>query len=168
LAPRKYLQLINTNTGGPRNDITPLFVDYRAFQELIEDFRAGLKDIEFDQIAGIDAGGFILGATLAWRCKKGFIPVRKIGKLPVPSHSVTFVDYSGKKKGLEIPRHALKRGMKILLIDDWIETGSQIKAAIKIIEGQGAKVAGIATIHADKGPKTDFLFKKYKILSLMP
>ena len=168
MATKTYLRLINTNTGGPRNDITPLFGDFRAFRKLIEDFRVGLKDIEFDQIAGIDALGFVLGTALAWRLKKGFVPIRKNGKLPVPSHAVSFADYSGQKKGLEIARHALKRGLKFLLVDDWIETGSQIKAAIKIIEGRGAQVAGIATLHVDKGPKTDFLYKKYKVFSIMP
>ena len=93
--PSNYLALINHQTQGPRCDVTPLFGDYAAFSALLDDLVAQPGVIECDVVAGIDALGFILGTALALRMRKGFIPIRKGGKLPVPTDAVAFIDYSG-------------------------------------------------------------------------
>ena len=156
-----YLKLIDVNTQGSRCDVTPVFADYEAFSALVEDITAKFNTSEVDFVAGIDALGFILGTAVALRMKKGFIPIRKGGKLPVPTRAVTFVDYSGQQKSLEIRLDMIPADAKILLVDEWIETGAQVRAAIELIESQKGIVVGIATINIDGNELTHRLQEKY-------
>ena len=158
----KYLHLIDTNTNGQRCDVTPLFADYDAFSALVDDILAAFDLNDFDYVAGIDALGFILGTAVAISAKKGFIPIRKGGKLPVATRSVSFVDYSGMQKSLEIRVDAALLGARVLLVDEWIETGTQVHAAIELIESQQGIIAGVATIKMDDNEATQILKKKYK------
>ena len=157
-----YLNLIDVNTKGPRYDVTPLFADFESFSALVEDLLAPFNSIEFDYVAGIDALGFILGTAISFRALKGFIPIRKGGKLPVDTTSVDFVDYSGQEKSLELRADAIKPGTRVLLVDEWIETGAQVNAAIELIERQQGVVIGVATINIDENKETEILKKKYK------
>ena len=157
-----YLQLVDTQTQGPRYDVTPLFADYEAFASLVEDLLRPFAGVEFECVAGIDALGFILGAAIALRAKKGFVPIRKGGKLPVKTDSVEFTDYSEKRKSLEMRADAIKPGARVLVVDEWIETGSQIKAAIELIEKRRGIVVGIATINMDDNELTRWLKQNYK------
>ncbi len=161
-----YLHLIDVNTKGPRNDVTPLFADFESFSALVDDLLAPFNSIEFDYVAGIDALGFILGSAISFRAHKGFIPIRKGGKLPVDTMSVDFVDYSGQEKSLELRADAIKPGAQVLLVDEWIETGAQVNAAIELIESQQGVVIGIATINIDENKVTEKLKKKYKCISV--
>jgi adenine phosphoribosyltransferase len=157
-----YLHLIDVNTEGPRNDVTPLFADFESFSALVDDLLAQFNTDAFDYVAGIDALGFILGTALSFRAFKGFIPIRKGGKLPVETLSVHFVDYSGQEKSLEMRVDAIKPGARVLLVDEWIETGAQVNAAIELIESQQGVVVGVATINIDENKETEKLKKKYK------
>lgn len=159
----KYLHLIDTNTKGNRYDISPLFADYDAFSALVDDIVFAFDFDEIDFVAGIDALGFILGAAVAICAKKGFVPIRKGGKLPVETRSVEFVDYSGVQKSLEIRVGAIPLGAKMLIVDEWIETGTQVHAAIELVKSQQGKIAGIATISMDNNESTEILKEKYKI-----
>jgi adenine phosphoribosyltransferase len=156
-----YLRLVDTNTQGQRNDVTPLFSDYAAFSALVHDLAVHFEDVDPDCVAGIDALGFILGTALAWHFEVGFVPIRKGEKLPVPTHSAQFVDYSGQRKSLELRKDALKAGAKVLIVDDWIETGAQVKAAVELVEHQGCTVVGIAAINIDDNPETQVLKAQY-------
>jgi adenine phosphoribosyltransferase len=164
----EYLSLIDTETQGPRYDVTPLFADSRAFAALLDDFVALLHEVDFDVVAGVDALGFILGAALALRTQKGFVPVRKGGKLPVPVDMVEFVDYSGESKALELRRDAIASGTRVLIVDEWIETGAQVAAAVSLIEGRGGVVAGIGTIHIDDNEKTRTRLDPYPCYQIWP
>ena len=163
-----YLKLVKINPDGPRNDVTPLFADFQAFESLVHDLLKPFAEDEYDYIAGIDALGFILGTAIAWRTKKGLITIRKTGKLPGPTDSESFTDYSGKQKAFEIGKEAIKRGSKILVVDEWVETGAQIIAAIKLIEKQGGIIAGIVSICIDENDETRKLRQNYKCLSVWP
>lgn len=156
-----YLRLIDTNTPGRRNDVTPVFADYGAFSALVEDLSECFKDVDFDYVAGIDALGFILGTAMAFHFEVGFLPIRKGGKLPVPADKAEFVDYSNQSKSLELRENAIEAGAKVLLVDEWIETGAQIKAAIELLENQGGTVVGIATINIDDNEGTHPIKAKY-------
>ena len=158
---KDYLRLIDTETGGPRNDVTPLFADHAAFASLVDDLLDGFACTPFDLVAGIDALGFILGAAMALKAGKGFIPVRKGDKLPVPVDRVTFVDYTGEQKALEVRQDAIEEGVRVLVVDEWIETGAQVGAAIELIEGRGGIVVGIASIAMDENPRTEALRARY-------
>lgn len=164
----EYLRLIDTDTPGPRYDVTPLFTDADAFTALVEDLAARLGALPFELVAGIDALGFILGAALAIHTRTGFVPIRKGGKLPVPADAVAFVDYLGARKSLELRREAIRPGARVVLVDEWIETGAQVQAATALIEGQGGIVAGIATIHMDANAQTELLARAYRCVQVWP
>jgi adenine phosphoribosyltransferase len=163
---KSYLKLVDVDTPGPRYDATPLFSDPGAFAALLDDC---LDLIDFDSmeyVVGIDALGFILGTAVAVMAKKPFIPIRKGGKLPVPTYSANFIDYSGTSKSLEIRKDLIPAGATVLIVDEWIETGTQVSAAIQLIEKLGALVAGVLTINIDENEKTHPLRNTYKIYSL--
>ncbi|MFC1850602.1 phosphoribosyltransferase family protein [candidate division CSSED10-310 bacterium] len=160
---KRYLRRIDRNTAGNRYDITPLFSHFADFNALVDDLVASLSGTEIDLVAGIDALGFILGTALAQKLKVGIMPVRKGGKLPVESDRIAFRDYTGQTKELEIRRDVLCPGTRVLIVDEWIETGAQVTAAISLIEGCGALVAGIATINMDVNNSTEPISSKYKV-----
>lgn len=159
---KEYLQLIDTNTSGPRCDVTPLFANPLAFAQLIHDLIAPFDSAAVDYVAGIDALGFILGTAMAVRLEKGFIPIRKQGKLPVAAIHREFVDYTGHTKALELGKGCIPGGARILIADEWIETGAQMQAAVDLIEQEKGIVVGIAAINIDSNPLSDRLRARYK------
>lgn len=156
-----YLKLIDRETQG-RCDVTPLFADHDALSTLAEDLLAPFPLDTFDIVAGIDALGFVLGTSIALKAGKGLLPIRKGEKFPVAVDRVSFIDYSKTEKALEIRQDALQPGMRVLIADEWIETGTQVSAAVELIEKQSGIVAGITTINIDKNPKTQRLQEQYK------
>ncbi len=160
-----YEKYINKNTTG-RYDVTPLFENPEVFSRLIDDLIEPFKNIKFDKIVGLDALGFVLGGAMAIKIKKGFIPVRKEGKLPGVEGTVartSFVDYSKNRKTFEINRDSIKKGDKVLIVDEWIETGTQLKASIELIEKLGGKVIGISALNVEENNETRILFDKYSL-----
>lgn len=166
--PREYLSLIDIHTSGPRYDVTPLFADAIAFSSAVDDLLALAVQTPFDVVAGIDALGFILGAGLAIRARRGFVPIRKSGKLPVATDTIDFVDYSGLGKALELRHDAISAGARVLVVDEWIETGAQVAAAIRLIERHGAIATGVATIHMDDNERTRAATNGYPVFQLWP
>jgi len=163
---RDYLRLIDSDTSGNRCDVTPLFARPQAFAALIDDLAELIGSTPIDLVACIDALGFVLGTALAQRLGVGILTIRKGGKLPVQANRVTFRDYSGSEKELEIRRDILTTGQRVLIVDEWIETGAQVQAAIQLVEEQGAVVAGIATIHIDDNNHTQTLCSDYRVWSV--
>jgi len=164
---KEYLRLIDTNTKGNRNDVTPIFSNPDAFSQLIHDLVVPFDKKDMDYICGIDALGFIIGTAIAIWFGKGFLPIRKRGKLPVSVEEREFVDYSGENKALEIRKGMIKPGDRILLVDEWIETGAQIQAAIELIEHEGGKIIGITTINIDNNPIAREIKNKYKCQAII-
>jgi adenine phosphoribosyltransferase len=161
-----YLRLIDTHTQGRRYDVTPLFADFQAFSALVENLIHPFAKVEFNCVAGIDALGFILGTGIAVRLEKGFVPIRKGGKLPVQTDVARFVDYTGQEKSLELRVGAIQKGTRVLVVDEWIETGAQIQAAIELVEKQGGVVIGVATINMEDNAVTRLLRGKYRCHSV--
>jgi adenine phosphoribosyltransferase len=160
-----YEKYINKKTTG-RYDVTPLFENPEVFNRLIGDLIKPFKNIKFDKIVGLDALGFVLAGAIAIGMKKGFVPVRKEGKLPGVEGTVvrtSFVDYSKNGKTFEINRNSTKKGDKVLIVDEWIEIGTQLKASIKLIEKLGGKVIGISALNVDENNETRILFDKYNL-----
>ena len=158
---KDYLKKIDTQTSGNRYDVTPLLSDPDCFRQLIDELIEPFKNSQIDYVACIDALGFILGTAVAQKFGVGILPIRKGGKLPVEVLSENLIDYSGREKSLEIRPDILCPGNKVLLVDEWIETGSQVKVAIELIEKQKCEVVGILTINMDENEKTRNLKKKY-------
>ena len=161
-----YLRLIDRHTQRRRYDVTPLFADSQAFSALVEDLIHPFAKIEFDCVAGIDALGFILGTAIAVRLEKGFVPIRKGGKLPVQTDTAEFVDYTAQRKSLELRIGAIQAGTRVLVVDEWVETGAQVQAAIELLEKQGGIVIGVATINMEENAVTRRLRDKYHCLSV--
>lgn len=123
-------------------DITTLLKDGEVFHAAIEQFKEFAAQRDADMIAGPESRGFLLAAPMAYGLSKGFVPIRKPGKLP---HETLSVDYSLEygKDSLEIHKDAVQPGQRVVLADDLLATGGTIKAAIKLIEQLGAEVVGI-------------------------
>jgi adenine phosphoribosyltransferase len=120
-------------------DITTLLKDPVGFKITIDDMVRRYKDEKIDKIAGIESRGFILGAPLAYALGKGFIPIRKKGKLPAETIGHDYELEYGTDR-IEIHTDAIAKGEKILLVDDLIATGGTAEAACKLIEMMGGKV----------------------------
>jgi adenine phosphoribosyltransferase len=159
---KDYLLLIDIQTSGARCDVTPVFADTAAFAQLVADLAYPFESDPIHYVAGIDALGFILGTAIAFHLKKGFIPIRKKGKLPASVATADFVDYTGLTKSLELRKGSVLPGDHVLVVDEWIETGAQMNAAIGLIESEGGVVSGIVTINMDFNPLTERLRKKYR------
>ena len=170
-----YLSLIDrSKLHYKRSDVTPIFAEPAAFAALVEDLVApwngedanGRKNVE--RVVGTDALGFVVGTALALKLGVGFVPVRKGGKLPVKNERVSFKDYSGAEKIFELRASPWPAGTRVLLTDEWIETGATAKAAVELIERAGGVVAGIAAIAFRKNESTAPLWAKYRCRGVWP
>ncbi len=148
--------------GNGASDITPLLKDDGAFTNLVEDLTRMFKNnVRVDKVACIEGRGFLLGAPVAFGLKVGICPIRVKGKLKNKVFSEIFVDYSGNEKTLEIHCDAINKDENVILIDDWVETGATIKAAVKLIEKCGGKVVGIGAFMDDSKDGLKEELKKY-------
>ncbi len=126
-------------------DITPIFKDPGAFTGLIDELYEEIKSLEFDYIAGIEARGFLIGAPLALKMGKGFIPIRKKGKLPGEIIRAEYeLEYGSNV--LEMHRDAIEPGSKVLIIDDLLATGGTVGASIEMVTELQGTVTGLAFI----------------------
>ncbi len=123
-------------------DITPLLAEPKALIAAVDALCAGFTDQGVDYVAAVEARGFIFGASVAERLGAGFVPIRKKGKLPFKTESVTY-DLEYGTDTVEIHRDAISKGAKVLMVDDLLATGGTMAAACKLIEKIGGEIAGI-------------------------
>lgn len=123
-------------------DITTLISDKDAFKEAVEIIAKNLEDKNIDYIVGPEARGFVFGSAVAYAMNKGFIPIRKPGKLP---GEVVKFEYSLEYGNdiLEISKGAIKKGDRVAIVDDLLATGGTINACAKLVESQGAEVVSM-------------------------
>ncbi len=127
-------------------DITPLLRDASAFGRVIHEFERVVEEMGgVDQIAGVEARGFIFAAALAQKMGKGFIPIRKSGKLPAASFSASYSLEYGEST-LQIHQDAVLPGERVLIIDDVLATGGTLSAAVKLIQQCGGRVAKVCVL----------------------
>lgn len=108
----------------------------------IDTMSASIKDKAFDVVAGPEARGFIFGMPIAYNMGKGFVPIRKKGKLPRETVSVSYdLEYGSAE--VEIHKDAIKPGQKVVLVDDLLATGGTMEANIKLIEKLGGEVVKV-------------------------
>ncbi|MFW5992227.1 MAG: adenine phosphoribosyltransferase [Halanaerobiaceae bacterium] len=123
-------------------DITTLLKDAGGFKKSIDLMVEYYDNYEVDYIVGIEARGFIYAAPMAYAMNKGFIPIRKPGKLPAEKVSAEYeLEYGSNQ--IEIHVDAINPGDKVLLIDDLLATGGTVRAAVDLIEKLGGEIAGI-------------------------
>ncbi len=121
-------------------DITTLLKDADTFQLAIDKLADHCRGLDFDKIAGVESRGFILASVLAYTMHKGFIPMRKPGKLPGETRYAEYQLEYGTDR-IEVHSDAITGGEKILLIDDLLATGGTMKAACELVEQLGGTVA---------------------------
>ncbi|MEM8552789.1 MAG: adenine phosphoribosyltransferase [Pseudomonadota bacterium] len=120
-------------------DVTTLFGDPHGMKEVVERMAAPFADQKIDMVAGIDARGFILGGAVAVAMGKGFVPIRKRGKLPANVYRQEYQLEYGVDE-VEIHVDAVPAGARVLLVDDLIATGGTAVAGVQLIERVGGSV----------------------------
>ncbi|MHC4115549.1 MAG: adenine phosphoribosyltransferase [Planctomycetota bacterium] len=123
-------------------DITPLLAEPSAFSTAIDALCAPFAEKEIDYVAAVEARGFIFGGAVAERLNSGFVPIRKKGKLPFKTESITYELEYGTDT-LEVHSDAVTKGAGVLMVDDLLATGGTMAAACKLIEEIGGRIAGI-------------------------
>ena len=124
-------------------DITTVLQDSEALKQCIDQMNEKISKMgDFDLIIGPESRGFIFGAPLAYITGKGFVPIRKKGKLPYKTIKVTYnLEYGTDT--LEMHEDAVKPGQSVIIVDDLLATGGTTESNIKLVEKLGGKVAGI-------------------------
>jgi adenine phosphoribosyltransferase len=126
-------------------DITPLLADARAFAHAIDAMAAAAPASGIDLVAGIEARGFILGAALARRLQRGFVPLRRAGKLPGATVGVDYASDTGHGR-LELRAGTVWAGAHVLVVDDVIATGATIGAAVQLIQKANAHPVAVSVL----------------------
>ena len=126
-------------------DITTLLKDPVGLRLCIDDFVKRYKEKEIDVVVGIDSRGFILGGAVAYLLGKGFVPVRKKGKLPAETEKEEYSLEYGTDT-IEIHKDAVEKGQKVLIIDDLLATGGTATAAAKLVKKLGGNIIELAFI----------------------
>ena len=126
-------------------DITTLLKDDAGYRTVIDGLCAAAATMPCDVVLGIEARGFMFAPTVAYAIGKGFIPVRKPGKLP---HQTTRVEYALEygHDSLEIHTDAIGPGQRVLVVDDVLATGGTAGAVGRLVENLGGQVAGFAFV----------------------
>ena len=165
---KKYIRDIS---GFPKEgiifkDITTLLKDGPAFVEAVNGIADEYKDKKIDTILSVEARGFIFGAAVAYKMGIGLVPVRKKGKLPHKTHSISYALEYGQDT-LEIHQDAFPKGVRVLIVDDLLATGGTVSAVTGLVEKMGGVVAGIAFVIELVPLKGRDKLKGYPITSLI-
>ncbi|MCP5110579.1 MAG: adenine phosphoribosyltransferase [bacterium] len=126
-------------------DITTLLKDPGGLRDVMAALRQAVEGVEFDVVAGIESRGFIFGPALARELGKGFVPVRKPGKLPAETERLEYsLEYG--TDAIEVHTDAVPAGARVLVVDDLLATGGTAKATAQLVEKLGGKVAAMAFV----------------------
>ncbi|MGI6767754.1 MAG: adenine phosphoribosyltransferase [Bacilli bacterium] len=147
-------------------DITPLMADGEAFHSACEELKQFAIEKGAELIVGPESRGFIFGCPIAYELKIGFVPIRKPNKLPRETISVSYnLEYGSNT--LCIHKDAIKKGQKVLIIDDLLATGGTMKATIDLVEKLGGEVVGLGFLIELEDLKGRELLKGYDYKALI-
>jgi adenine phosphoribosyltransferase len=124
-------------------DITTLLRDPAAFAEVIDRMADAVAGERIDLVVGMESRGFIFAAPLAYKLGAGFVPVRKLGKLPAETIEVEY-DLEYGTATLEIHRDAITAGQRVLIVDDLLATGGTVLGTIELVRRLGGEIAGLS------------------------
>lgn len=145
-------------------DVTSVLQDKEGLQLAINQMKEKIRKIDFDIIVAPESRGFIFGMPLAYELKKGFVPVRKKGKLPYKTIEQSY-DLEYGSATLEIHEDSIKPGQKVVIVDDLLATGGTLDAIIKLVERLGGEVVDICCLIELVDLKGRELLKSYKVES---
>ena len=147
-------------------DVTGILQDADGLKLGIDQMTALAKELKADVIAGLEARGFIFGMPIAYNLGVPFVPIRKKGKLPRETVEKTY-DLEYGTATIEIHKDAIRKGQRVVLIDDLIATGGTLRAGAELVEQLGGKVAGIVTLIELEGLKGREVLKGYELRSIV-
>lgn len=147
-------------------DITTLLKDAEGLQEAIAQMHQKIMDLDYDVVIGAESRGFLFGMPIAYNEEKGFVPVRKKGKLPAKTISKEYALEYGAAT-IEMHEDALQKGQKVVIIDDLLATGGTAKAIIEIVEEVGAEVVALDFLIELEGLKGREVLKGYRVESVL-
>jgi len=141
---RRYIRSIPDfpKAGVMFRDITPLLLDATAFEEALRRMAEPYAEGGVDVVVGAESRGFIFGAPIALRLGAGFVPIRKKGKLPADTVSVTY-DLEYGTDTVEMHTDAVRQGSRVLMVDDLLATGGTMAASCQMVEQAGGRIVGI-------------------------
>lgn len=145
-------------------DITPILHDPKTLREAVRQMQDGIGTSDFDLILGPESRGFIFGVPIAYNLEKGFVPVRKAGKLPYKTVAKTY-DLEYGQATIEIHVDAIQPGDKVVIVDDLLATGGTTKAMIELVESMGGQVVKLVYLIELEFLKGRELLKGYDIHS---
>jgi adenine phosphoribosyltransferase len=147
-------------------DITTLLKDGLAFVQVIDQLCDQLQGIKVDKVVAIESRGFIFGAPIAYKLKSGFVPVRKLGKLPADTISAEY-DLEYGTNTVEMHRDAIKAGESVVIVDDLLATGGTTRATVELVEKLGGEITALAfLIELTELGAREYL-EGYKIVTLI-
>ena len=147
-------------------DVTTILQDADGLHLAVDSIRNMLKDVDYDVVVGPESRGFIFGVPVAYAEHKGFVPVRKKGKLPCETVSAKYdLEYGSAE--IEMHKDSIKPGQRVVLVDDLIATGGTIEAAAKLVEELGGKVVKIIFLMELAGLKGRERLKDYDVASVI-
>ena len=147
-------------------DVTSVLQDKDSLKMAIDEIQKELEGVDFDLVLGPESRGFIFGVPVAYNMNKGFIPVRKKGKLPCETVEMEY-DLEYGTAVIEMHKDAIKPGQKVVIIDDLIATGGTIEAITKLVESLGGEVVKIVFLMELEGLKGRDKLKDYDIASVI-
>lgn len=147
-------------------DVTSVLQDKDSLKMAIDEIQKELEGVDFDLVLGPESRGFIFGVPVAYNMNKGFIPVRKKGKLPCETVEMEY-DLEYGTAVIEMHKDAIKPGQKVVIIDDLIATGGTIEAITKLVESLGGEVVKIVFLMELEGLKGRDKLKHYDIASVI-
>lgn len=147
-------------------DITTLLARGDIFPKVIDQIANHYRSKKVQKVVGVESRGFIFGAPVAYKLQAGVVPIRKKGKLPYKTVSATYALEYGTDT-LEMHEDAIKRGTRVLIVDDLLATGGTAKATAELVEKVGGKIIGFAFLIELAFLKGRENLKNYDVFSLI-